>query len=156
MPNAFNMPVDVSRTLFSVSPNSRRSIAQTLARQAAADLDLHVVGMNDVLQQRLQDPVAIGGGVAVVDCMIDHLDHPYTLVARLTHQVDFQAPDSQPIDLVCVTLSPSDNRIAHIREVGRLTRMMRDQDLCAKLRSASSADAMSALLINPVEETIAA
>lgn len=156
MPYAHATAIHISRTLFSLSPNSKRSIARTLAQQAAADLDLHLVGINDILQQRIQDPVAIGGGVAVIDCMVDHLEQPYMLVARLNHQVDFQAADSRAVDLICVLLSPGGDPIAHIRNVGRLTRLMRNDGLRANLRSASSADAMSALLMSPVEHVLAA
>jgi nitrogen PTS system EIIA component len=151
------LPFAVSRVLSNVSPNSRRSVIDYIGRQAATDIGLHAVGVVDaIIKAETTISAGIGDGVAVLDCMMEHLDAPYTLVARLVNQVDFLAPDGKPVDLVCLILSPASDRIGHIRSLGRLTRLMHWDDFRQKLRSANSADAMTALFMMPSLEMLAA
>lgn len=157
MPNSLFPSFPVARVMLAVSQNSRRAVMQVLAKQISTDLNLHAAGVADMLAHHNgANMAAIGKGVVVIDQCVDYIDEPYMLMARLTHRVDFNAPDGQMIDVVCLLLSPAGHKIDHIRSIGRLTRMFRDDSFNAKLRSSTSEDAIRALFMAPLHEAIAA
>jgi PTS system nitrogen regulatory IIA component len=136
-----------SRILLDVSQNSRRAVVQTITRAIAADLNLHAAGVADMMRAGATTQMQVEGGVAVIDQCSEQIDEPYLLVARLTHAVDFHAPDNRHVDLVCVLLSPAGSNIDHIRMLGRLTRQLHDAAFADTVRSATSVDAVRALFL---------
>jgi nitrogen PTS system EIIA component len=138
-------------------PNSRRAILQTLTRQIADDMHIHLAGVTDMFEPHNGARfTAVGDGVVIIDALVDYLEESYVLVARLAHKVNFQADDGKMIDLVFLVLSPTAARVAHMQMIGRLTRAAHHNAFTSGLRSATSMDAMRALFIAPDDRAIAA
>lgn len=146
-----------NRVIPRLLPNSRRAILQTLSQHVARDLQLHQAGAADIFAvhngARL---TAIGDGVVMVDALVEYLEAPYVLAARLAHAVDFHADDGKHVDLLFLVLSPTKDRVAHMQMIGRLTRAAHTPDFAGGLRSATSQDAMMALFATPGDDAIAA
>ena len=87
-----------------------------------------------------------GGGVAIPHGKIEGLGHVFGYFARLETPIDFQAVDGLPVDLVFMILSPPDAGADHLKALARVSRVLRDRDVVAKLRGARSRDALFALL----------
>ena len=66
--------------------------------------------------------------------------------ARLETPIDFEAIDEQPVDLICVLLAPESAGADHLKALARISRLLRDRNVCEKLRGSDSADAIYAIL----------
>jgi len=126
---------------------SKRQALQELARRAAALLQIDEHRIFEILLEREQlGSTGIGGGTAVPHGRIANLAKPTALFARLEKPVDFEAIDGQPVDLVFLLLTPSDASADHLKALARISRLLRDRAICAKLRGTEDADAIYALL----------
>lgn len=126
---------------------TKRQVLQELARRAASLLgeDEHKI-FETLLEREQLGTTGIGGGTAVPHGRLPNLTQSFGLFARLEKPVDFEAIDSQPVDLVFLLLTPADAGANHLKALARISRLMRDRAMCAKLRGTESADAIYALL----------
>ncbi len=126
---------------------NKRQALQEIARRAAALVgeDEHKI-FETLLEREQLGTTGIGGGTAVPHGRLPHLARPAGLFARLEKPVDFDAIDSQPVDLIFLLLTPSDAGANHLKALARISRLLRDRAMCAKLRGTADADAIYALL----------
>ncbi len=103
-----------------------------------------------------QSTSGIGGGVAIPHLTLRNLEKPYVLFARLSQMIDYNALDDEPVDLVCLLLSPKSEGPYHLRRLAYISRLLRDQDLCSCLRGADNVDALHALLFDFAARKLAA
>ena len=54
--------------------------------------------------------------------------------------------DDELVDLIFMLLGPMSLGHIHLKALARITRLLRDPTMCAKLRGSTSSDAMYALL----------
>ncbi len=88
----------------------------------------------------------IGAGIALPHAPMPGLEQPFGLLARLGKRVDFDSIDGQPVDLVCLILTPTESCSAHLTLLARIARLLRSPEAVAKLRAASSAEQAYAVL----------
>ncbi|HEV8678279.1 MAG TPA: PTS sugar transporter subunit IIA, partial [Stellaceae bacterium] len=93
----------------------------------------------------------IGQGVAVPHGKLPELSRLVGLFARLDRPIAFGAVDDQAVDLVFVLLTPEAAGTAHLQALARISRLLRDQAVCQKLRGTDNADALFALLTGHTE-----
>lgn len=135
----------------SVIPNLRaankRQALQDLSRRVAAlaKLDEHRV-FETLLEREQLGTTGIGAGTAVPHGRLPDLSRPVALFARLEKPIEFDAIDSQPVDLIFLLLTPSDASADHLKALARISRLLRNRAICAKLRGTDDADAIYALL----------
>lgn len=97
-----------------------------------------------------QGSTAMGNGVAVPHCRMPSLGRGFALFMVLDTRVDFGALDKQPVDLICLLMSPANQPTEHLRALACVSRLLRDRALCAQLRGCSEAEAAYALLAQSV------
>ena len=73
------------------------------------------------------------------------------LFVRLEPPVDFQSIDERPVDLVFLLLAPESAGADHLKALARVSRILRDSKICAKLRGTDTSDALYAILIDKVK-----
>ena len=73
----------------------------------------------------------------------------FGLFARLERPVDFEALDSQPVDLVFLLLAPEAAGADHLKALARVARLLREPEIQRKLRESTDADAIYAVLAMP-------
>ncbi|MEM6974578.1 MAG: PTS sugar transporter subunit IIA [Pseudomonadota bacterium] len=98
----------------------------------------------------------MGHGVAIPHARIEGLDRICGLFARLNQPIAFDAADGIGVDLMFVLLAPEEAGADHLRALARVSRLMRDGELRAKLRQTGDAKALHALLTEPTTATRAA
>lgn len=131
---------------------NKRQVLQELARRAAAQTELSDRRIYDVLNERERlGSTGIGRGVAIPHGKLAELPRIFGMFGRLERPVPFEAIDGQPVDLVFVLLTPADAGADHLTALSRISRLLRDQAMCEKLRGASGPDALYALLATPSE-----
>lgn len=126
---------------------SKKQALQELARRAAAATGIHERTIFDHLLERERlGTTGVGRGIAIPHARLPQLDKVYGLFARLERPVDFEAVDDQPVDLVFLLLAPQQAGADHLKALARVSRLLRDESLCAKLRGCDTADAIFALV----------
>jgi PTS system nitrogen regulatory IIA component len=126
---------------------SKRQALQELARRAASliGLDEHKI-FETLLEREQLGTTGIGAGTAVPHGRLPDLPRPVALFARLEKPLDFDAIDSQPVDLIFLLLTPSDASADHLKALARISRLLRNRAMCTKLRGTEDPDAIYALL----------
>jgi PTS system nitrogen regulatory IIA component len=131
---------------------NKRQILQEMARRAAATTELSDRRIYEVLNERERlGSTGIGRGVAIPHGKLAELPRIYGMFGRLERPIPFEAIDGQPVDLVFVLLTPLDAGADHLTALSRVSRLLRDEAMCEKLRGASGPDALYALLSTPTE-----
>lgn len=140
--------LSIDCTLHALRGANVMQVYELLARQAAVATGVRESFIHSrLMEQERRATSGIGGGIAIPHLRLKKLSQPYTLLARLARPVDFNAVDGQPVDLVCLLLSPDTDIARHLQRLSRISRLLRDPALCGGLRTVASADGMAALLM---------
>lgn len=127
--------------------NSKKQLLQELANKAARITGLSEREIFDVILQRERlGSTGVGNGIAIPHGKLTSIKSITGIFARLENPVDFEALDDQPVDLVFLLLAPEGAGADHLKALSRIARVLRDQDLVAKLRATNSEPAIYAFL----------
>jgi PTS system nitrogen regulatory IIA component len=127
--------------------SNKKQALQELARKASELTGQHERMIFDVLLERERlGTTGVGQGIAIPHGKLASLDRVYGLFARLERPIDFDAIDEQPVDLMFLLLAPEQAGADHLKALARVSRLLRDNAVCEKLRGSTSADALYALL----------
>ena len=130
--------------------SSKKQALQELSQQAAVLTGLHERTIFDVLLQREKlGTTGIGRGIAIPHGKMQELERLHGIFARLPKPIDFDAIDEQPVDLIFLLLAPESAGADHLKALARISRLLRDYAICAKLRGADDPEALFALLTVP-------
>ncbi len=88
----------------------------------------------------------VGSGIAIPHGKIKDLDRLRGYFARLDRPVEFDAVDERPVDLIFLLLAPEEAGADHLKALARVSRLMRDENVCKKLRGSDTSEALYALL----------
>ncbi|HEY0281038.1 MAG TPA: PTS IIA-like nitrogen regulatory protein PtsN [Rhizomicrobium sp.] len=91
----------------------------------------------------------VGQGIAIPHGRLVNLEKIVGVFVRLETPIDYDAVDKQPIDLVFMLLAPEGAGADHLKALARVSRLLRNQAVCEKLRAANSAEALYAILTEP-------
>ncbi len=128
--------------------NSKKQVLQELARAGADVSGSNQRQIFDILLERERlGSTGVGGGVAIPHGRLAGLDRLCGVFARLARPVSFEAVDDQPVDLVFMLLAPEEAGADHLRALSRVSRVLRDGDVCARLRNAPSTEALADILL---------
>ena len=135
----------------SVIPNlrvtSKKQALQELARFASTLTGEHERTIFEVLLERERlGTTGVGAGVAIPHGKLAGLKRLYGVFARLDTPIDFESVDEQPVDLIFLLLAPESAGADHLKALARVSRLLRDREMCEKLRGSDTADAIYALL----------
>ena len=126
---------------------NKKQALQELARKAAELTGQHERMIFDVLLERERlGTTGVGQGIAIPHGKLSSLSRVYGIFARLERPIDFDAIDEQPVDLMFLLLAPEQAGADHLKALARVSRLLRDNSICEKLRGSTSADAIYALL----------
>ena len=126
---------------------SKKQVLQDLSERAAVLTDLNARDVLDtILARERLGTTGVGQGIAIPHGRMDDIDKVYGLFARLNTPIDFESLDEQPVDLVFMLLAPEGAGADHLKALAKISRLLRDQAVCRKLRGSDSPDALYALL----------
>ena len=127
---------------------SKKQALQELSRIAADVTGLHERTIFDVLLERERlGTTGIGNAIAIPHGKLGTLDKLYGVFARLERPIDFDSIDEQPVDLIFLLLAPESAGADHLKALARVSRLLRDNAACDKLRGTDESEALYALLI---------
>jgi len=133
--------------LASLRVANKKQLLQELAKRAAplSGIEERIIFETLTERERLGS-TGIGSGTAVPHGRLPNLPRIFGLFARLEKPIAFEAVDDQPVDLVFLLLTPDKAGADHLKALARISRLLRDRTVCAKLRGTDQADALYALL----------
>ena len=126
---------------------SKKQALQELSKRAAEITGEHERVIFDVLMERERlGTTGVGHGIAIPHGKLANLDRLYGLFARLEQPIDFNSIDEHPVDLIFLLLAPETAGADHLKALARVSRLLRDSDVCEKLRNTEEAEALYILL----------
>ena len=153
--------------LASVKASGKKALLAELASRAAGLYALDERRLFDRLVEReALGSTGVGGGIAIPHGRVATIASPCGLFARLAQPVAFDAIDERPVDVVFLLMAPEGAGADHLKAVA-------DQVFCYgaglgwdagavlaplgdKLRATESAEALYALLVEPIQAQSAA
>ena len=126
---------------------SKKQVLQDLSDRASVLTGLKARDvLETILARERLGTTGVGQGIAIPHGRMDDLDRIYGLFARLNKPIDFDSLDEQPVDLVFKLLAPEGAGADHLKALAKISRLLRNQTICKKLRGSDSSDALFALL----------
>jgi len=139
--------LDPKAVLPSVRVSGKKQALQELASHAALLTGLDAVGIFETLLQRERlGSTGIGDGIAIPHGKLPGLNRIVGLVARLERPIDFEALDSQPVDILFLLLAPEGAGADHLKALARVARVLREPGLVERIRATRDPDALYAVL----------
>lgn len=84
----------------------------------------------------------LGSGVGIPHCRIAGADKPAAALLTLTKPIDFDAIDSQPVDLICALIVPDDGNDEHLKTLAGLAELFSNPKALDELRQSPNSDAL--------------
>lgn len=130
-----------------VKTNNKRQLLQELSAKvaAAAGIDERVVA-DSVLERENLGSTGYGNGTAFPHARLEGLKEVSVAFARLVSPIEFNAVDRKPVDLVFLLISPENSGADHLTALAALSRILKNEDICQKLRQARNKEEIYALL----------
>jgi len=138
------------RVLLSIKPKDKKQLLQLLAEKAS-----QVAGVTDrrvfetLLERERLGTTGVGQGIAIPHGRLSDIKKIMGVFARLESPIEYEAVDNQPVDLVFMLLAPEGAGADHLKALARVSRLLRNQAACEKLRNAATAEALYAILTEP-------
>ncbi len=130
--------------------NGKKQALQELSARAAELTGQNEKAIFEILLQREKlGSTGVGNGIAIPHGKLSNLGRLFGLFARLERPIDFEALDSQPVDLIFLLLAPEAAGADHLKALARVARLLRDPEIARKLRESRDADALYAVLAMP-------
>lgn len=133
---------------------SKKQALQELSTVASklCGLDAQLILDKLVARERL-GTTGVGQGIAIPHAKFLKADKVVGVFARLEQPVDFESIDDRPVDLIFLLIAPEVGGAEHLRALARVSRLLRNQELCTKLRGSRERAALYALLTEPTAST---
>ncbi len=126
--------------------------------QMLAELGAKQTGMDEALifetlfEREKLGSTGVGRGVAIPHGKLKGADGVSMMFLKLGKPVDFGSVDDAPVDLFFLLLAPENAGTEHLKALAMVSRLMRNNDFCEKLRGAYDRDTLYALLCAPIEK----
>lgn len=136
-----------SSILINLQVASKRQMLELLAQHAAKETGLPERAIFEVLLDRERlGTTGVGRGIAIPHGKLAALERIYGLLATLAAPIAYDAVDEQPVDLVFLLLAPESAGAEHLKALARVSRLLRDRNVCDRLRAAQTPAAALAVL----------
>ena len=122
--------------------------AEGLVKDSAAVLQA-------VTEREAVRSTGIGQGFAIPHGKSPHVDELVLAIGKLDEPIDFDSIDKQPVNVIFLLISPSDQTGPHIQALACISRLMTEMGLRKKLNDAKTAQKLQELIEKHVKNSIA-
>ena len=127
--------------------SSKREFLRDLAEKASEVTGVDAITIFDAMMERENlGSTGFGDGTAMPHGRFANLDKLYAFFAKPSYPVDFDSVDGKPIDLAFLLMSPENSGADHLTALAMLSRILKDETVCSKLRKMSRPSEINALL----------
>jgi nitrogen PTS system EIIA component len=123
--------------------SDKACLLKELADRAASSLSLPADRiLSELLKRETLGSTGTGGGIAIPHARIPGLDKPFGILVRLRQPIDFNAIDSQPVDLLFLLLLPVTSDKEQLNALASVSRILRNSDSVRKLRRSRDSEGL--------------
>ncbi len=145
---------DAVRIVNSVS--SKKRLIQSVGEVAASVYGIdETVASDSLLERESLGPTGVGKGIALPHARLAGLEEVIGVFLRVEKPVDFDSVDRLPVDLVFGLFAPRESGVDHLKALAQVSRMLRDANVCEKLRSNDDTAALHAVLTDATTSELA-
>ena len=131
----------------SLNATSKKRLLQEIAQTAESVYGLSSKEVFTAMQEReLLGPTGMGNGIAIPHARIAGTDSVKGIFVKLDKPVEYESVDHQPVDIVFALFAPKGAGAEHLKALARVSRTLRNPDICAKIRSSDDAAVLFAIL----------
>lgn len=137
-------PEDVA---LGIDADDKQSLLQALAADAAPRIGRSAEEIAEALRAREDlGSTALGRGVALPHAQLSGHVAPLIRFVRLRRAIDYEARDSEPVDLVILLLWPESDSDGFVPALAEICRTLRAPETLRRLRAAGTAGEIIGLL----------
>lgn len=132
--------ISPSRTLCGIEGVSKKRALEILATTIAEDvpaIDADDLFRRLIARERLGS-TGIGHGIAIPHCRVSNCDGTLGALITLKEPIEFDAIDSEPVDVLFAMLVPEHAQDDHLQTLASLASMLNDANYRDSLRQAQS------------------
>ncbi|SCZ70057.1 PTS IIA-like nitrogen-regulatory protein PtsN [Epibacterium ulvae] len=116
--------------------SSKKRLFQEVSEVAGSAYGMPVAHTVEALLERESlGPTGVGHGVALPHARTDWISEVQGVFLTLEKPLDFGAVDRQPVDIVFTLFAPEAAGVEHLKALALVSRTLRDQSFCTKLRA---------------------
>ncbi|WP_341367686.1 PTS sugar transporter subunit IIA [Yoonia sp. BS5-3] len=129
------------------SCTSKKRLFHDLGELAETSYGLNPSAVIDALIQREGlGPTGVGQGVALPHARMADATDVKGIFLRLEKALPFDSVDRQPVDLIFALIAPENAGVDHLKALALVSRTLRDNAICAKLRANSEPATLHTIL----------
>jgi PTS system nitrogen regulatory IIA component len=130
-----------------------KQLSDCAARVTGQDAATIFEAVND---REMLGSTGLGNGIAIPHGKYVGLPGVVAVFARVDPAIEFEAVDDQPVDIVVMLLAPLGAGADHLKALARVARMLRTDQVLARLRSSHDAREIYEVLTQPLPASQAA
>ena len=142
--------LDKNRILLLNDISSKKRVFELLGELLSNNLEdvLDSQVSEGLLARERLGTTALGEGVAIPHCRMDHISEIRCAVIKLDHAVEFDAPDGEKVSLICALLVPSEATEEHLQTLGSLAEFLSKPKNREDLRNCETAQELLDIFAN--------
>lgn len=126
---------------------SKKQLLQEMTAKLAQGTGIDERSMLDIITERENlGSTAFGGGTALPHGRVPGLKNLKGIFAKLGTGIDFEAADNRPVDLLFMLVSPENSGADHLSALAQISRVIKNDDVCIKIREAQTSDEIYRIL----------
>ena len=116
--------------------SSKKRVLHDMAQLAGNCYDMRAeVLLEALLEREKLGPTGVGNGVALPHARSPDVDKVCGAFILLESPVDFGSVDKLPVDVIFGLFAPENAGVDHLKALAIVSRTLRDNSICAKLRA---------------------
>ena len=129
------------------SATSKKRLLNDIGDLAHQAYDLNASDVVEALIARENlGPTGVGHGVALPHARLEGLTDVAGVFVLLDKPIDFNAVDRQPVDIAFALFAPEDAGVEHLKALALVSRTLRNNAICTKLRANHEASTLYTIL----------
>ncbi len=132
--------ISPGRTLCGIEGGSKKRALELLANTIAQDIP--AINADELFRRLIGrerlGSTGIGHGVAIPHCRVENCTGTVGALITLSEPIDFDAIDSQPVDILFAMLVPEDAHDEHLQTLATLAGALNNPEYRQRLRKAES------------------
>lgn len=136
--------LDQDRIICNPETSSKKRVIELLSKTLSDEyIDLTAAQLFDSFNSREKlGSTALGDGVAIPHGRCANIDAASVAIMKLSKGIDYDAPDSEPVDLLVGLAVPEQATEEHLEILATLAEMLSNKKLVTRLRRANSSQSM--------------
>ncbi len=131
---------------------SKKRLFQSISNHFSTNIEADSIYIFSCFQEREQlGHTGMGKGVAIPHARVENINKINGMFIRLEKPIEFDSLDKQPVDIIFALIAPKKNSTEHLKALARVSRLLKDENVCKKLRSTQDSTALFSILIEELE-----